>query len=202
MTIYWTQATCTQIFAKQYLLFSKFNFTMKGASDEDNILNFFLAMIHTITTQNQPYLSPPSGLSLHLSLFWPFSLCQHRLKIILGGTWFMMLTKIQNCQFWEFLEWETTVYFWTFLGRLKILLNPLTYCAMLVHGKYSHNLHLHICCPNIAFIIWGFGWRVKTSESLQVSERQILRFAHLPKGHKVAVINLSLIHISEPTSPY
>ena len=38
--------------------------------------------------------------------------------------------KVQNCQIWEFLDWETTVYFWTFFGRLKTLLNPLTYSAM------------------------------------------------------------------------
>ena len=39
----------------------------------------------------------------------------------------------KNCQFGSslMLEWETTVYFWTFL-RLKILLNPLTYSAMKV----------------------------------------------------------------------
>ena len=46
---------------------------MNGASDEDNILSFFLVMIHTVALlqkqQNQLYLSLPSGFSRDLSLF-------------------------------------------------------------------------------------------------------------------------------------
>ena len=36
--------------------------------------------------------------------------------------WVIIFTKMQNCQFWGFLEWETTVYFWTFLLTFK---NPI-----------------------------------------------------------------------------
>ena len=42
---YLTQAICAQIFAKQYLLFQKSNFTMKRASFDIAILSFFLGLI-------------------------------------------------------------------------------------------------------------------------------------------------------------
>ena len=37
---------------------------------------------------------------------------------------------MKNCHIWVYLEWETTLYFWTFFWRSKILLNTLTYSAM------------------------------------------------------------------------
>ena len=45
------------------------------------------------------------------------------------GSWSSQ--KVQNFKIWEFLQWETTVYFWTFFGRLKTLLDTLTYSALL-----------------------------------------------------------------------
>ena len=91
---YLTQATCSQIFAKQYLLFWNFNFTMKGASDEDDILSFFPSYdLYFYHTKNQLRLSPPSGFSRHLSLFWPVSLCQPWLKTIEQNIWVIIFTK-------------------------------------------------------------------------------------------------------------
>ena len=39
---------------------------------------------------------------------------------------------MQKFQIWEFLEWEPTVCFWSFFGRLKTLLDTLTYSAMIM----------------------------------------------------------------------
>ena len=81
---YSIRATCAQIFAKQYLLFQKFNFTMKGASDEDNILSFCLAMIHTVTTSETAFT-----LSIHFSRFFlPFS----QAEIYLRRIWVIIFT--------------------------------------------------------------------------------------------------------------
>ena len=41
------------------------------------------------------------------------------------------------CHIWVFLEWETILYFWTFFGRSKILLNTLTYSALSYWGLMS-----------------------------------------------------------------
>ena len=55
------QASCAQIFAKQYLHFSNLNFTMKGASFNIAILSFFSRhgqYFHP--TKDQPRTRPPS----------------------------------------------------------------------------------------------------------------------------------------------
>ena len=67
---------------------------MNGASDEDDILKFFSWNgPYYDHTKNQPRLSPRSGFFIHLSFFWPFSLCQPWLKIIQHRIWVIILTK-------------------------------------------------------------------------------------------------------------
>ena len=67
---YLIQATGAEIFAKQYLFFQNFDFTMKGASDEDDIFCFFSSNDpYCYHKKNQLRLSPPSGFTRHLSLF-------------------------------------------------------------------------------------------------------------------------------------
>ena len=77
---------------------------MKGASDEDDILSFFSSYdLYFYHTKNQLRLSPPSGFSRHLSLFWPVSLCQPWLKIILQRIWVIIFTKSANLSVLEVL---------------------------------------------------------------------------------------------------
>ena len=59
-----------------------------------------------------PPSEPPFRLFYTFVTFWPFS---PQAKIILQRIWVPQYAqKVQNCQLWEFLEWETTVCFWTF----------------------------------------------------------------------------------------
>ena len=70
---------------------------MNGASDEDDILKFFSWNDpYYDHKKNQPRLSPRSGFSRHLSLFWPVSLCQPWLKIIVQNIWVIIFTKSAN----------------------------------------------------------------------------------------------------------
>ena len=102
---------------------------MKGASDEDDILSFFSQHgLYFHHAKNQPRLSPPSNLSLHLSLFWPFSLCQHRLKIILLRIWVILFTKNAKLSVlgvtWVRNNRLLFYFFWTFknpIGPLNLL---------------------------------------------------------------------------------
>ena len=81
--------------------------------------------------KKQSRLSPLSHCLYISHKFWLFSFCQHRLKIILWRIWVIIFTKSTKLSVLGVLnEWETTVYFWIFFGRLKILLNPFTYSAL------------------------------------------------------------------------
>ena len=46
--------------------------------------------------------------------------------------------KVQNCQFWSFLNEKQSFTLWPFFGRLNILLNPITYSAVASCGSWYH----------------------------------------------------------------
>ena len=83
-----------QRYLKNYICYFRNSISpWTGPQTKTIFWSFFLGMIHTMTTKNQPRLSPRSGFSRHLSLFWPVSLCQPWLKIIVQNIWVIIFTK-------------------------------------------------------------------------------------------------------------